>query len=79
MIQHLAPPREAPSDPAGLRSPIGPGPPQPGAVLCCFRRSVPSRARPARLVEPPIGLVWVVILATHGPCFDHLTRPPQLL
>ena len=55
--------------------------PQPGAVLCCFRRSglrgsmpltlrspVPRTwGRPARLVEPPIGLVWVVIHPTLGP------------
>jgi hypothetical protein len=67
---NTAPPRGAPKDLALLRCPIGPGPPQPGSVLCCFSRSVPqaSRARPARLVEPPIGLVWVVILATHGLC-----------
>ena len=57
-----------------------PGPPQPGAVLCCFRRTVPFRVRPARLVEPPVGQVWDVV---RWPFRDSLRSPvpqqPQLL
>ena len=39
--------------------------------MCCFRRSVPLRVRPARLVEPPVGQVWDVVRLALRPSGDH--------
>ena len=48
--------------------------------MCCFKRTVPFRVRPARLVEPPVGQVWDVV---RWPIRDSLRSPvpqqPQLL
>ena len=39
--------------------------------MCCFRRSVPLRVRPARLVEPPVGQVRDVVRLALRPSGDH--------